>query len=248
MNYSNPPRLPPRNITHETFYSQVFNHEIGYNIYLPPGYRASGKSYPVAYHFHGWKGNESSDIRALRKAYRGREAIIVFVNAISSADGYWDAVRQIETVLTEELVPHIDGQYRTDGNRTLSGFSMGGMLAFHCAVKYPGLFGRVTAYAGTYHHQYHKGYHGVGEPPEKAAGLFEAMMGEKRYLEEPGILHLVRQNADKIRGSLRIDIHVGTKDILICDNEIMHLYLNSLEIAHTYKEFPGVGHELRKIL
>ena len=69
---------------------------------------------------------------------------------------------------------------------------MGGALAFYYAVKHPGLFGHVTPYAGTYHHQY----------------------------------------ADKIRGDLHIDIRIGTDDILICDNEIMHLYLNALDIPH----------------
>jgi len=248
MRYVNPPARPLRHVAHKTFYSRVFDHEIGYNIYLPPDYKKSGKTYPAVYHFHGWKGNESSDIRPLKKAWRNREAITVFVNAVSSEDGYWDAARQIETVLIDELIPHIEGQYRTNEDRTLSGFSMGGALAFYYAVKHPELFSCVTPYAGTYHHQYHKGYSGVGEPQEKAAGLYDAMMREERYLEEPGILHLVRQNADRIRGSLKIDIRIGTADILICDNEIMHLYLESLDIPHAYRRFPGVGHDLGKIL
>ena len=59
---------------------------------------------------------------------------------------------------------------------------------------------------------------------------------------------MVRKNADKIRGNLHIDIHVGTSDILFCDNEIMHLYLKSLNIPHEYKKFIGVKHDLDKIL
>lgn len=43
---------------------------------------------------------------------------------------------------------------------------------------------------------------------------------------------LVRQNADRIRGKLHIALHVGTEDALVCDNEILHLYLESLEIWH----------------
>ncbi len=130
----------------------------------------------------------------------------------------------------------------------LSGFSMGGAIAFYYAVKYPQLFGAVTPYAGTYHHQYNKDFDGVGEPPEKATTLYEKMMQEERYLEENNILCLVGQNANEIRRNLHIDIHIGTSDILFCDNEIMHLYLNSLNIPHEYNKFIGVEHELDKIL
>jgi hypothetical protein len=74
------------------------------------------------------------------------------------------------------------------------------------------------------------------------------MLREKWYMEENNILCLVRQNADKIRGKLKIDLHIGTADILFCDNEILHLYLESLNIPHEYKIFAEIGHDLEKIL
>ena len=250
MNYINPPAEPPPNVTHKTFCSQVLSHEIGYNIYLPPGYDKSEKMYPTAYHIHGWQGNESSEIWPLEEAYKNRQAITVFINAISSEYDYFNAVRQMESIFIGELIPHIDGQYRTIATREgrmLSGFSMGGAIAFCYAVKHPELFSHVTPYAGTYHHQYHEGYDGVGMPQEKATELYQSMMQEKRHLDEGGILFLVRQNANKIRGKLSINIRIGIDDILICDNEIMHLYLDSLDIPHEYKKFIGVGHELRAL-
>lgn len=251
MNYVNPPAKLPQHVTHRTFYSQTLRHEIGYNIYLPPRYKDGDEKYPVAYHIHGWTGNESSEIWPLEKVCQAGQAIVVFLNAISSEGEYLDALLQIESILIQELIPHIDGQYRTDTareNRMLSGFSMGGNMAFYYAVKHPELFGSVTPYAGTYHHLYHKEYRTVGVAPEKAAALYEAMMREAWYLEENNILGLVRQNADTIRGKLKIDIHIGTADVLFCDNEIMHLYLNSLNIPHAYRKFEAVGHDLEKIL
>ncbi len=251
MNFVNPPVESPQNVTHKTFYSQILNHELGYNIYLPTGYKDCDEKYPVAYHIHGWTGNESSEIWPLEKNYKNRRAITVFVNAISVEENYFDALLQIESILIKELIPHIDGQYRTDTNREnrmLSGFSMGGNMAFYYAVKHPELFGAVTPYAGTYHHLYHKEYRTVGVAPEKATKLYEAMMREEWYLEENNILCLVRQNAEKIRGKLKIDIHIGTADILFCDNEILHLYLDSLSIPHNYRKFEKIGHDLEKIL
>lgn len=116
------------------------------------------------------------------------------------------------------------------------------------AVKYPELFGAITAYAGTYHHLYNKEYRTVGVAPDKAIELYEDMLREQWYLEENNILSLVRQNADKIRGKLKIEIHIGTADILFCDNEIMHLYLDSLHIPHDYKKFEGIDHDLGRII
>ena len=251
MNYINPPAEAPQGVYHKTFYSHVLNHEVGYNIYLPLDYETSGQKYPVAYHIHGWTGNESSEIWPLEKIYRNRRAVTVFVNAISSEDNYFDALLQIESIIIKELIPDIDGCYRTDitrENRMLSGFSMGGNMAFYYAVKQPELFGSVTPYAGTYHHLYHKESRTVGAAPEKAIELYEDMMREKWYMEENNILCLVRQNADKIRGKLKIDIHIGTSDILFCDNEILHLYLDSLNIPHEYRKYEEIDHDLEKIL
>ncbi len=121
----------------------------------------------------------------------------------------------VESMLMNDLIPHIDENYRTVAtreNRSVSGFSMGGGMALYYAVKYPGMFSSVTAYAGTYHHYYHKDYRGVGESPDKAAGLYERMVKEKRYLEDNNVLHVIRQNAEKIRDKLHIKMHIGKAD------------------------------------
>lgn len=251
MNFVNPPAESPQNVTHKVFYSHILNHEIGYNIYLPPGYKDCDEKYPVVYHIHGWKGNESSEIWPLEKVYKSRRAITVFANAISSEDNYFDALLQIESIIIKELIPHIEEQYITEltrESRMLSGFSMGGNMAFYYAIKHPELFGAVTSYAGTYHHLYHKEYRTVGVAPEKAIELYEDMLRQKWYLEENNILCLVRQNSDRIRNNLKITMHIGTADILFCDNEILHLYLDSLNIPHEYRLYEEIGHDLGKIL
>ena len=177
MKYVNPPEKSPQNVTHKTFYSQLFNHELGYNIYLPPDYEAGGDAYPVAHFLHGWTGNESSDIWAAEKLYTSGRAIAVFPNnspVIEERDNL-----PVEQMLINELIPHIDGEFRTEAtreSRSISGFSMGGGMAFYLAVKYPELFSSVTAYAGTFHHYYHKGSQTVGVEPEKAAELYKDMV------------------------------------------------------------------------
>lgn len=249
MKYINPPAESPENVTHKTFYSRLYNHELGFNIYLPPDYDSGSEKYPSAYHFHGWTGDESSEIWTMENICKNRRAITVFPNSSPVIEDLENL--PVESMILNELIPYIDKNYRTDASRegrSLSGFSMGGGFAFYCAVKYPDLFSSVTAYAGTYHHYYHKGSQTVGVEPEKAAGLYESMIKEKRDFEENNILCLTRQNAEKIRGNLHINLHVGTEDVLLCDNEILHLHLNSLNIPHEYRKFAGVSHELDKII
>lgn len=248
MQYNNPPSKIPQNVLHKTFYSNLFGYEIGYNIYLPPDYKSSSKRYPVAYHIHGWMGNESSEIWPMEKIYNCRQAITVFPNHSLPIENleYW----QVEFMIIEELIPYIDSEYRTEANcegRTISGFSMGGGMAFYYAVKYPELFSKVTAYAGTYHHYYDQGFITVDAAPEKASEFRDIIMNAEKHSEK-NILILLNKNAGKIRNTLQIELHVGTSDILYCDNEILHLHLDSLHIPHEYKKFEGAAHELDKIV
>ena len=249
MSLINPPDKSPERVYHRTFRSELVGAAIGYNIYLPPGYDEGNDRYPVAYHLHGYMGNESSEIWAMEKVYRNINAITVFANGTPD-NGYLDGKLPMESIVMTELIPHIDSTYKTiaeRGYRSISGFSMGGAGAFYYAVTNSELFGEVTAYAGTYHHFYHKGSETVGVDAECAAIILEDMMQSERYLEAGNVLCFVRENADKIRSRVRIALRVGTADILYCDNEILHLYLNSLNIPHEYRIFEGVGHELARI-
>ena len=235
-------------VHHRTFYSELYAHDVGYNIYLPDGYEANSKRYPVVYHFHGYMGSESSEIQPLERAYRGREAITVFVNH-SHVTG---DVKELPSapMLIQELIPHIDGMYRTIASRegrAVSGFSAGGGVAARLAFRYPELFSAVTAYSGTYHHYYHPDYSTVYTPVDQAAGIYRAMMEEQKFFEGSIIQELLR-NADRIRGRVNIALHVGTEDPLYCDNEILHLHLNALQIQHEYRIYRAVGHVLNLIL
>lgn len=250
MNFVNPPERTPGRVSHHTFYSQGIGGDVGYNIYLPPGYEDGVERYPVNYHLHGYRGDESSEIWAMEKVYQGKGTILVFANATSGDKGYGDGELLIETTIIRELLPHIDATYRTDRTRegrSVSGFSMGGAGAFYLSVKYLELFHAVTAYAGTYHHFFSTEYQGVGEPMEKARVLYEEMKGDDRCFDRNQVLRLP-ENAAKLRERLRIALVVGTVDPLICDNEIMHLYLESLNVPHTYKKIRGAEHDLSGIV
>jgi len=249
MSLINPPEKTPQFVTHHTFHSRLIGRDIGYNIYLPDGYSQNGQKYPVVYHLHGYMENESSHIFTMEKVYKSRQAITVFVNATED-NGYLDYKLPIESIIITELIPHIDAQYQTIAareGRALSGWSMGAAGAFYYAVKYLNLFHQVTAYSPTFHHFFYDGYSGFEKPLEEAAGLYESMKNDDACFDKSDVMKL-RQNADSIRNNLSITLRVGIADPLVCENEIMHLYLNTLNIPHQYEKIAGAGHKLDSVI
>lgn len=122
-------------------------------VYLPPSYYDNEDRYPVVYYFHGF--NQSPlEIDNIQLAARNlmeegviQEMIIVGVNcgnalggsflADSPVTGYW------EKAFINELIPYIDGNYRTiasKNSRGLSGFSMGGYITVKTALNNPDYF------------------------------------------------------------------------------------------------------------
>lgn len=256
LNYINIPNETPENVTHNVFFSKLYGNEIGYNIYLPPDYYKTDSKYPVLYHLHGWTGNESSEIHTCEKVYANKQTIVVFPNC-SPVIGDRENL-PVETMLLNEFIPHIEEKYRIISDRdyrSISGFSMGGCMAFNYTLNHPDVFSSVTVYAGAYHHAFHKNYSGVGEKPEKAVDLYRDMISNQRFQEEnnalytdKNILYLIRQNIKTLQDKVDIRINVGTKDPLFCENEIMHLFLESLDINHKYNVFENSDHDLSKIL
>lgn len=253
MNFTNPPISTPKYVTHKTFYSKMINTEIGYNIYLPHDYEESDKRYPVTYHLHGWQCNESSDIWTLEKVYKSKQAITVFANSGPTNGGYrGDNELPVESIIINELIPHIDTKYRTAANcenRSISGFSMGGAGALYYAIKYPELFCSTTAYAGAHDFDLDIGEaFNIYATSEQTTDIYENIfLKDSKYFDN-GIFYLLKQNKEKICDKLQIKIHVGTSDGLFCINEILHRYLNALNIPHEYKIFEGIDHELGKII
>ena len=248
MNYINPPANAPANFFHRTMYSRVLEHEIGYSIYLPPEYETDNARFPVVYHLHGWTGSESTEIHAMEPVCRSRRCITVFPNSSPVIEDRENL--PVEEFIVQDLIPFIDREYRTLASREhrgISGFSMGGGAAFFYGVKHFGLFEGVTAYAGTYHHYYGRIGTTVGADPAEAAPLRELIRQSEEETDR-NVLLLLDKQAHRLRDSFRIELRVGADDVLLCDNEILHMHLNALGIDHKYIKITGADHSLPKII
>src|SRR6478752_5560177 len=111
-------------------------------VYLPPGYADSGKAYPVVYYLHSlnWSAvkmfEDGNLVRLLERGFANRVVPeFILVAADYSTSGLGSLYENSPTsgrwrdFTTEELVPFIDGKFRTirqRDSRGLAGDFMGG--------------------------------------------------------------------------------------------------------------------------
>lgn len=139
----------------KTHYSKVFGKEKTYRLYLPDTYQTSGKKYPVIYFFHGWGGRYFKDDNAKVEYEKLGELVNKYQVILVMWDGSMDESEPRPYNIGDhkdvkynvqmhdyfpELVNYIDSTYRTftdRGHRGIIGFSMGGIMSFYLAGKYP---------------------------------------------------------------------------------------------------------------
>jgi len=123
-------------------------------VVLPPGYDAGKDRYPIAYSTHGFGGNLRNSLYPAAAASASMEKgdtppmIWVFLDE-SSATGTHEFADSVNNgpwgaALTEELIPQVDRDYRTDGktaSRFVTGHSSGGWASLWLQVRYPKVFG-----------------------------------------------------------------------------------------------------------
>src|SRR5439155_14475962 len=119
MIWFNAPKNPQPGVVHKGYHSAAMDKEVGYNIYLPPGYEAGSQRYPVVYWLHGRNNTESSDsypVQYLADGIAGGKLppmILVYASGGSQTnycDSY-DGKYMAETTVIKELIPHIDKNY-----------------------------------------------------------------------------------------------------------------------------------------
>ena len=235
--------LPPT-AKHATFKSPSMGIDVGYYIYLPPGYESGTDRYPVVYHLHGGRpGGESKAVRiagyvdaAITKGTI-KPTIYVFPNGgpVSWYDMPDRKNALGETIFVTELIPHIDATYRTWGTRegrALEGYSQGGRGTTRIMFKHPHLFLSVAP-------------GGSGYGPEKT-------IQDNDGYESPSLrfLPLGYNTWDLAKAyvtrtdkpALNVLIWDGTKCFNYEFNLKYSAYLKELGIAHEFLSIPDVPH------
>jgi endo-1,4-beta-xylanase len=259
LTLNNPPKAPQPLLTHKTYHSAAMNLEVGYNIYLPPGYDEAAnasKRYPVIYWLHGLTNSESSDQfspKLIQQAITEKKIPpLIFVYACGgatswyadSADGKW----LIDTTFIRELVPHIDATYRTiasrDG-RAIQGMSMGGVGCMKFALKYPELFSSVVSFAPAF-----RSWEEMGLETRQRE-IKTRMFGddESRFVAEQPFT-LAKKNVDRIKDKIAIKFFIGDKDSEVRRNSCAKFdaLLNELKVPHEFTLLQGPKHNLGELM
>lgn len=142
-------------------FSKVFNRIKPYRIFLPDGYHTTKKRYPVIYYFHGNTGDHKLDIPGVMDLVNANNVILVAWNGRSEDTdlrpyniGNHSNIKyniQFKDYFPE-LLNHIDKMYRTipeRSSRGTIGHSMGGIMSFFLAGKYPNLIGAAFSSKGS---------------------------------------------------------------------------------------------------
>jgi hypothetical protein len=131
-------------------------------IYLPPGYDASSRRYPVIYFLpnpldgdyrsHFTRGDAQSLFDRAIAATTVDPFILVSVDMTTPFGTCWFANSTVtgnwEDFVVHELVPYMDTNFRTLANRDsrgITGIFMGGYGAIRLAMRHPDVFGSVYA-------------------------------------------------------------------------------------------------------
>lgn len=245
-----PVKEEPAGTKYKTFFSRTISGEVSYLIYLPPGYDSeTHRHYPVVYWLHGGGGNQRTGynfVERLEMAIQKGAAppmIAVLVNGVGGSLFCNDieGLRPVETVIIDDLIPHVDQTYRTFGTRemrAIEGFSMGGFGALHLGFKFPNLFGAVTSLAHAPIRP-DSGWQRVEKVWQE--GPFKANV-DYFNLNDP--FQLLDKNIAAIRGRTRLRLIVGDSDNpnTVARTRELHEKLLGLGASVEHILVPGVKH------
>jgi S-formylglutathione hydrolase FrmB len=244
-------------VAHHTYFSDSMKREIGYAVYVPPGYDFTHgpadtmykeERYPVIYWLHGKGGDESMgfDIRLFNFFHQAviegkiRPALVVCPNCGSYSmfcDSY-DKTVMGETILIKELIPLIDATYMTIAGRSgraIEGFSMGGFGAIKTAFKFPEMFSSVVTYGAS--------LHDLDSVSSSRPEVFERMFGARDdYFQQNSPYILAEKNAALIRKNLKLKFINGALDFTLQNNLKLNSHLDKLGINYDFKLLDGYKH------
>lgn len=235
-------------VTHHTFFSKKNQADVGYCIYLPPGYDEPAnaqKRYPVVYYLHGGRpGGETktvglaATIDQIMRSGAVPPAIYVFPNGghVSHYD-YPQIKSWGETAFFDGLIPHVDATYRTIADRSgraVEGFSQGGRGTARYMFKHPELFCSCAPMGGGHQHE---------------KRVSENNGDEGAYQFEPGnnTWDLAQQYAAKPQPPLNILVVVSDKDMNYEANLEWMAHLDSLKIPHQKIILADVPHNSKMV-
>jgi len=202
----------------ERLFSKVLNEERTLNVYLPQSYEASDQKYPVLFvldadnmlsfaRIVGTTGEQSEFgnipemiIIGIQNVDRERDMFPVKVDYWPNSGGADKFLR----FLSEELIPYVNRQYRTENFCLLYGASNAGLFVVHTLLNQPDLFDAYIAASPTVGWCYQYIYEEARThlDPDKSLNVFLYMIWGKDDMEAvtravPYLENIIKEEAPK---------------------------------------------------
>ena len=253
------PRVEGSGLSFHTFRSPAAGAEVSFHIYAPPAYAADpDRRFPVVYWLHG-SGGGVSGISRLSSLVdeavatgRVQPFLLVFVNGLRMGMyvDWANGRAPLETVIVQELRPHVDANWRTIATREgrlLDGFSMGGYGAGRFGFRYPELFRSVSMMgAGPVQETLERTPRASRVQAEDL--LRDVYGGGQDRFRAVSPRRYAEQNAATLARDSRLRLVIGDRDETLENNRDFHEHLTRLGIPHDWIVLPGVGHDPMGVL
>ena len=231
--------------------SKILNQERSYAVYLPADYDSSERSYPVLYLLHGLGDDQTGwiilgDVQRItdESINSGISApmIIVMPDANTGVTGYINYPDRdwfYEDFFFEELIPHVESEYRIKKGkqyRAISGLSMGGGGTLVYALHRPDLFSSAAALSPA-----------IGP---KDIDDFQKWISRYNYyfndkIETQNLLNanhpliLIDKLSTEELNSVAWYLDCGDDDYLYEDSSLLHLAMKKKGVKHEYRVRDG---------
>ena len=260
--WTTPPVSAP-GLQYRTFASATAGTTVSFHIYLPPAYtNQPARRFPVLYWLHG-SGNPTGGILQATSFFSSAMGsglippmLIVFPNGMNYS--MWcnskDGTVPMESVVLDDLIPHIDASFRTIARRSgriLDGYSMGGAGSGRLGFRRPDLFAGISMLgAGPIQTDFLADPPGSPIPPKQRAAIYELVWGsDPAYyiLQNPRTIVSDRAEA-VIAAQIRVRQGIGSLDSLLEMNQEFDALLTTLGIPHSFTVLPGLDHNAGAVL
>lgn len=235
-----------------TLPSKILKSDRKYAIYLPPGYEASQRKYPVLYLLHGAGDNQTGWVQYGEVQHIADKAIaegiatsmiIVMPDADTGRRGYFNDIRgdyNYEDFFFQELIPYIEQNYRCRTEkryRAVAGLSMGGGGTLVYALHHPEMFAAacpLSAAARIMNEEQLKESY-----KKQNIRVTDAQVTD--WCKKYDIHGMVNNMPEEQKKAVRWYIDCGDDDFLYEGNSVLHVEMRNNNIPHEFRTRDG-GH------
>ncbi len=248
--------------------SETLGQPVRFALYLPPGYDAGNRTYPVLYLLHGGGTGQPNDWFTLAGIDQTLDRLItegkIRPMIVVAPDGRRDTANEVatyflddsdgtmrwETMFFRDFIPAFEARYRAIGGgdaRAILGISMGAMAAMVYQLRYPDTFAGVAALSVALRTQEQVLSLSADGYKSRYAGVLGAELEAEARLNEawtsllPTTL-VQSQETSRFRRIPRLYFDIGADDPFFEATADMHVTLRNAGITHRFRVSEG-GHD-----